>query len=45
MQNALDEIVIDGIKSNIPLHQDLVRDAAFKLGGVNIHYLEQKLES
>lgn len=43
LKNALDEIVIDGIKTNIALHQDLVRDANFKAGGVNIHYLEKKL--
>jgi len=45
MQNALDEILIDGIRSNIPLQRDLVRDAEFQKGGVNIHYLEQKLSS
>lgn len=45
MQNALDEILIDGIRSNIPLHRELVRDAEFQKGGVNIHYLEQKLSS
>jgi len=43
MRIALDEMVIDGIKTNIPLHEDLVRDEAFKNGGVNIHYLEKKL--
>ena len=43
MRNALDEMVIDGIRSNIPLQQDLVRDSAFAEGGVNIHYLEKKL--
>ncbi len=43
MHNALDEILIDGIRTNIPLHRDLVRDAEFQKGGVNIHYLEQKL--
>ncbi|MBT3671928.1 MAG: acetyl-CoA carboxylase biotin carboxylase subunit [Porticoccaceae bacterium] len=43
MRIALDEMVIDGIKTNIPLHEDLVRDEAFKKGGVNIHYLEKKL--
>lgn len=44
MQIALDEMLIDGIKSNIPLHRDLVRDSGFQQGGVNIHYLEQKLK-
>ena len=43
MRNALDEIVVDGIKTNIPLHRDLVRDEGFCKGGVNIHYLEHKL--
>jgi len=43
MRIALDEMVIDGIKTNIPLHEDLVRDESFKKGGVNIHYLEKKL--
>ncbi|MFN3163366.1 MAG: acetyl-CoA carboxylase biotin carboxylase subunit, partial [Pseudohongiellaceae bacterium] len=43
MQIALDELLIDGIKSNIPLHRELVRDAGFKKGGVNIHYLEARL--
>ena len=45
MQIALDELLIDGIRSNIPLHRDLVRDREFQRGGVNIHYLENKLES
>lgn len=43
MRVALDELVIDGIKTNIPLQQDLVRDEEFAKGGVNIHYLEKKL--
>ena len=43
MRNALDEIVVDGIKTNIPLHRDLVVDKGFNKGGVNIHYLEKKL--
>lgn len=43
MRGALDEIVIDGIRTNIPLHADLVRDQSFRKGGVNIHYLEKKL--
>ena len=40
---ALSEIVIDGIKTNIPLHQDLIQDTAFMAGGTDIHYLESKL--
>ena len=45
MQIALDELLIDGIKSNIPLQRDLVRDSEFQKGGINIHYLEEKLSS
>ncbi len=43
MANALHETVIDGIKTNIPLHEDIMRDAKFQTGGENIHYLEKKL--
>ena len=44
MRNALDELVVDGIRTNTPLQRELVRDSAFMEGGVNIHYLEKKLE-
>jgi len=40
---ALSEIVVEGIKTNIPLHQELLQDAAFLRGGTSIHYLEEKL--
>lgn len=43
MRSALDELVIDGIRTNLPMQQDLVRDSGFIKGGVNIHYLEKKL--
>jgi len=43
MVNALDEMVIEGIRTNIPLHADIMQDAAFQAGGANIHYLEKKL--
>ena len=43
MSTALSEIIIDGIKTNIPLHQKLVTNAAFMTGGTDIHYLEDKL--
>ena len=43
MRIALSEMVVDGIKTNIPLHQDLCLDAAFRMGGTDIHYLEKKL--
>ncbi len=44
MRNALSEIVVEGIKTNIPLHQDLVRDTHFMNGGTTIHYLENKMK-
>jgi acetyl-CoA carboxylase biotin carboxylase subunit len=43
MSNALHETVIEGIKTNILLHEDIMKDAAFQAGGANIHYLEKKL--
>ncbi len=43
MRSALSEIVVDGIDSNIALHQDIFTDAAFLSGGTDIHYLEKKL--
>src|SRR5512135_3747828 len=43
MRTALSEMVVEGINTNIPLHQELMQDAAFKRGGTSIHYLEQKL--
>ncbi len=43
MRIALSEMMIDGINTNIPLHAELMADAAFHQGGTSIHYLEQKL--
>ncbi|GFO72396.1 acetyl-CoA carboxylase, biotin carboxylase subunit [Bathymodiolus japonicus methanotrophic gill symbiont] len=43
MRTALSEMVIDGIKTNIPLQQDIMADSAFAAGSQNIHYLEKKL--
>ncbi len=44
MRNALGEVVVDGIRTNIPLHKEQIfRDANFENGGVDIHYLEAKL--
>jgi acetyl-CoA carboxylase, biotin carboxylase subunit len=43
MRVALSEMVIEGIQTNIPLHQELMNDAAFIRGGVSIHYLEEKI--
>jgi acetyl-CoA carboxylase biotin carboxylase subunit len=43
MRIALSEMVVEGILTNIPLHQELLTDARFLRGGTSIHYLEQKL--
>jgi len=43
MRGALMEMAVEGILTNIPLHQDLMNDRAFQDGGTSIHYLEQKL--
>ena len=43
MKNALAELVIDGIKTNIDLHIAIMEDENFQKGGTNIHYLEKKL--
>jgi len=44
MRVALDEMVLHGIKTNIPLHKWLLWDPGFLKGGFNIHYLEKRLE-
>ncbi len=44
MRNALDEIIIDGIKTNIELHRRILNNKAFIAGGTNIHYLEKMLK-
>ena len=43
MRNALSEVVIEGIKTNVPLHQEIFQHAAFQAGGTDIHYLEKRL--
>ncbi|MEY2632254.1 MAG: hypothetical protein RIR00_908, partial [Pseudomonadota bacterium] len=43
MRIALSEMSVEGIKTNIPLHQELMQDARFVEGGTSIHYLEQRL--
>jgi len=43
MRTALQEIVVEGIATNVPLHQEMFSDSAFIAGGTNIHYLEKKL--
>ena len=44
MRQALDELVVEGIKTNTELHQKIVRNAVVKEGGFNIHYLEKMLK-
>ena len=43
MKSALSEVVIEGIKTNVPLHQEIFQHAAFQAGGTDIHYLEKRL--
>jgi len=43
MRIALSEMVVEGIRTNIPLHQELMVDEKFVRGGTSIHYLEEKL--
>jgi acetyl-CoA carboxylase biotin carboxylase subunit len=43
MRNALSELLVGGIKTNIDLHKDIMTDVNFNKGGTNIHYLEHKL--
>lgn len=43
MRNALSELIIEGIKTNVPLQKDIMADEKFQQGGTNIHYLEKKL--
>jgi acetyl-CoA carboxylase biotin carboxylase subunit len=44
MRVALSEMVVEGIKTNIPLHRELMNDANFIEGGTSIHYLEHRLQ-
>jgi acetyl-CoA carboxylase biotin carboxylase subunit len=43
MRTALMEIVVEGIRTNVPLHQEIFQHAAFQQGGTDIHYLEKRL--
>ncbi|MFO1504189.1 MAG: acetyl-CoA carboxylase biotin carboxylase subunit [Steroidobacteraceae bacterium] len=43
MRNALGELVVEGIKTNTALHQEILSHAAFREGGLDIHYLERRL--
>jgi acetyl-CoA carboxylase biotin carboxylase subunit len=43
MRTALSEIVVEGIRTNVPLHQEILQHSAFQVGGTDIHYLEKRL--
>jgi acetyl-CoA carboxylase, biotin carboxylase subunit len=43
MRTALSEMVVEGIQTNLPLHQELLNDAAFVRGGTSIHFLEARM--
>jgi len=43
MRIALSEMIVEGIETNLPLHQELMLDSSFLRGGTSIHYLEEKL--
>jgi acetyl-CoA carboxylase biotin carboxylase subunit len=43
MKNALAELVVEGIKTNTALHQEILSHSAFQEGGLDIHYLERRL--
>jgi len=43
MEMALEEVMVDGIKTNIPLQRKIIADSNFQRGGTNIHYLEGML--
>ncbi|MGY3851977.1 acetyl-CoA carboxylase biotin carboxylase subunit [Aeromonas aquatilis] len=43
MRHALDELVVEGIKTNVPLQKEIMKDENFQHGGTNIHYLHKKL--
>ena len=43
MRTALSEMVVEGIHTNLPLHQELMNDAAFISGGTSIHFLEERM--
>ncbi|MBV7415701.1 acetyl-CoA carboxylase biotin carboxylase subunit [Aeromonas sp. sif2433] len=43
MRHSLDELVVEGIKTNIALQKEIMKDENFQHGGTNIHYLHKKL--
>jgi acetyl-CoA carboxylase biotin carboxylase subunit len=43
MRQALAEVVIEGVKTNLPLQMRIMADRGFQVGGMNIHYLEKRM--
>lgn len=43
MTTALNEIIVEGIRTNTPLHQEICQHTAFKQGGTDINYIEKRL--
>jgi acetyl-CoA carboxylase biotin carboxylase subunit len=41
MRRALEEMVVDGIKTTLPLHQRIMNDPQFQSGDYTIHWLER----
>ena len=45
MRTALSEMVVEGVDTNLALHDTIMRDPGFVKGGANIHHLEKLLAS
>ena len=43
VRQALSEMVVEGIQTNLELHEQIMRDPGFVAGGVHIHHLETLL--
>lgn len=42
---ALNEFIIDGIKTTIPFHQKILNNQNFKLGRIHTHFIEEEIEA
>ena len=45
MRNALEELIIEGVQTNVPLHQKILSNPVFNQGGMTIHFLENLLKN
>jgi len=43
MRVALGELIVEGVRTNLPLQQRIMADSGFRKGGQNIHYLEKRI--